>query len=118
MMSVLWITINEGMIMNRKPTSPGEILFEEFLMPLEMTQKELAEHLQCDYKVINRIINEKASVSPEMAIKLAAAFNTTPSFWLNAQMAVDLWRLRSRKPKIRSLITRHRHVRRRLASKT
>lgn len=106
--------------MQRKPTSPGEILFEEFLIPLEMTQKELAEHLQCDYKVINRIINEKANVSPEMAIKLAAAFNTTPSFWLNAQMALDLWRLRAQKPKIRSLFRTHRnnrHSRSQYASK-
>lgn len=94
--------------MNRKPTSPGEILFEEFLVPLEITQKELADHLECDYKVINCIINEKASVSPEMAIKLAAAFNTTPSFWLNAQIAMDLWRLRTQKPKICSLIRYHR----------
>jgi addiction module HigA family antidote len=90
--------------MNRKPTSPGEILYEEFLVPLEITQRELADHLACDYKVINRIINEKASVSPEMAVKLAAAFNTTPSFWLNAQMAIDLWKLRTQRPKIRSLI--------------
>ena len=76
--------------MHRKPTSPGEILFEEFLVPLEMTQKELAEYLKCDYKVINRIVNEKANVTPGMAMKLAAAFNTSPTFWLNAQMAVDL----------------------------
>lgn len=95
--------------MQRKPTSPGEILFEEFLVPLGMTQKELAEYLKCDYKVINRIINEKASVTPGMAIKLGAAFNTTPAFWLNAQMAMDLWKLRAEKPKIRSLI-RHRRV--------
>ncbi|MES2344818.1 MAG: HigA family addiction module antitoxin [Chlamydiota bacterium] len=89
--------------MKRKPTSPGEILFEEFLKPLELTQKELAEHLGCDYKVINRIVNERASVTPEIAIKLAAAFETTPDFWLNAQMAVDLWSLRTQKPKIRPL---------------
>ena len=85
--------------MKRKPTSPGEILFEEFLVPLEMTQKELAEHLNCDYKVINRVINEKASVTPAMAMKLGAAFNTTPTFWLNAQMAVDSWRLRTQNQK-------------------
>jgi len=69
-----------------------------------LTQQDLASHLGCDYKVINRIVNEKASVTPEMALKLAAAFKTTPDFWLNAQMAVDLWLLSSRKPKIRPLI--------------
>src|SRR3990172_4887954 len=97
--------------MRRKPTSPGEILEEEFLKPLGLTQKELAEHLGCDYKVINRIVNERASVSPEIAIRLAAAFKTTPDFWLNAQMAVDLWNLRSRKTKIRPLIRARRKIR-------
>jgi addiction module HigA family antidote len=58
--------------MKRKPTSPGEILSEEFLKPLGISQKELAAHLHCDYKVVNRIVNEKASVTPEMAVKLAA----------------------------------------------
>ena len=95
--------------MQRKPTSPGEILLEEFLIPLGLSQKELAVHLDCDYKVINRIINEQTSVTPEMATKLAAAFKTTPDFWLNAQMAIDLWSLRTKKPKIKPLIrTRHR----------
>ncbi len=94
--------------MRRKPTSPGEILIEEFLKPLDLTQRQLADHLDCDYKVINRIVNEQTAVTPEMATKLAAAFDTTPDFWLNAQMAVDLWLLRTKKPKIRSLIQRHR----------
>lgn len=90
--------------MKRKPTSPGEILYEEFLVPLELTQKELAEHIGCDYKVINRIVNEQASITPEMAIRLALELDTTPDFWLNAQMAIDLWQLQAKKPKIRSLI--------------
>jgi addiction module HigA family antidote len=96
--------------MKRKPTSPGEILNEEFLKPLGITQKDLANHLGCDYKVINRIINERTTVTPEMAMKLAMAFKTTPDFWLNAQMALDLWQLR-RKPKIRPLIRIRRHSR-------
>jgi len=90
--------------MRRKPTSPGKILFEEFLKPLEITQKEFANHLDSEYKVINRIVNERASVTPQIAIKLAAALDTTPDFWLNAQIALDLWKLRSKKPKIRSLV--------------
>lgn len=94
--------------MQRKPTSPGEILFEEFLVPLQMTQKELAAHIGCDYKVINRIINEKAGITVHLALKLAAAFDTTPDFWLNAQMALDLWHQRDQKPKIPSLISRRR----------
>jgi antitoxin HigA-1 len=76
---------------NREPTAPGEILKEEFLVPLGITQKQLADHLGCDVKVINRIVNGRTSITVEMAIKLAAAFNTTPDFWLNAQKAVDLY---------------------------
>jgi antitoxin HigA-1 len=79
------------MKLKRKPTSPGEILREEFLEPLGLTQKRLADHLDCDIKVINRLVNEKTSVSAELALKLSAAFDTTPEFWLNAQRAVDLY---------------------------
>jgi addiction module HigA family antidote len=76
----------------RQPTSPGEILREEYLVPLGMTQKELADHLGCDVKVINRLVNGRTSVSAEMALKLGATFRTSPEFWLNAQKAVDLFR--------------------------
>jgi addiction module HigA family antidote len=79
---------------SRKPTTPGEILKEEFLAPLEMTQKQLADHLSVDIKVINRIVNGRSGVSPTLALKLAHAFNTTPNFWLNAQTAVDLYEAR------------------------
>lgn len=76
----------------RQPTTPGEILREEFLLPLAMTQKQLADHLDCDVKVVNRIVNGRAAVSTEIALKLGAAFRTSPDFWLNAQKAVDLFR--------------------------
>ena len=75
----------------RKPTSPGEILREEDLIPLRLTQKRVAESLGCDVKVVNRIVNGRTSVTAEMALKLGAAFRTTPEFWLNAQKAVELW---------------------------
>ncbi len=69
----------------RMPTTPGEILREEFLTPLGMTQRRLADHLGYDVKVVNRIVNGRTSVTAEMALKLGAAFRTTPEFWLNAQ---------------------------------
>ncbi len=75
----------------RKPTSPGEILQEEFMKPLGLTQKELADHIGCDVKVINRIINGRSAVTASLALKLAAVLNTTPEFWLNAQKAVDIY---------------------------
>ena len=76
----------------REPTTPGEIVREEFLAPLGMTQKELADHIGCDVKVINRLVNGRTSVSAEMALRLGATFRTSPEFWLNAQKAVDLFR--------------------------
>jgi len=80
----------------RRPTSPGEILRHEYLIPLAMTQKQLADHLGCDIKVVNRLINGRTSVSAEMALKLGATFRTSPEFWLNAQLAVDLHRAEAR----------------------
>jgi addiction module HigA family antidote len=79
------------MLRKREPTSPGEILREEFLKPLGLTQRQVADHLGCEVKVINRIVNGRTGVTPEMALKLGAAFRTSPEFWLNAQKAVDLY---------------------------
>lgn len=75
----------------RKPTTPGEILQEEFLTPLELTQKELADHIDYDVKVINRLINGRTGVTAPLALKLAAILNTSPEFWMNAQKAVDIY---------------------------
>ena len=85
---------------NRKPTAPGEILHEEYLAPLGLTQKALADHLGCDIKVINRIVNGRTAVTAEMALKLAAAFDTTAEFWLAAQRAVDLYEASKRISKL------------------
>jgi len=76
---------------NRQPTTPGEILHHEFLVPLRMTQKRLADHLGCDVKVVNRIVNGRSAVTAGMALKLGAAFGMSPDFWLNAQKACDLY---------------------------
>jgi addiction module HigA family antidote len=95
-------TIEGTMKRLREPTSPGEILREEFLIPLGMTQKDLADHVGCDVKVINRIVNGRTSVSAEMALKLGATFRTSPEFWLNAQKAVDLYRAGNRVEKLPS----------------
>jgi len=79
------------MKVHREPTTPGEILSEEFLKPLGMTQKELADHIGCDVKVVNRIVNGRTSVTAEMAIRLGAALRMSPEFWLIAQQAVDIY---------------------------
>ena len=82
------------------PTTPGEILQQEYLAPLEMSQKELADHIGQDVKVINRIVNGRSAVTAEVVLKLAAAFRTTPEFWLNAQKAVDLHAARAKLGKL------------------
>lgn len=76
----------------RKPTTPGEILKEEFLVPLKMTQKQLADHISCDVKVINRLINERCALTAAMALKLAATFRTSAEFWINAQDSLDIYK--------------------------
>lgn len=76
---------------NRPPTTPGEVLTEEFLAPLEITQTQLAERLGVHVNSINQLANGKKAVSAEMAWKLAKAFDTTPEFWMNLQTACDLW---------------------------
>ena len=66
------------MKIQREPTTPGEILSEEFLKPLAMSQTDLADHIGCDVKVVNRIVNGRSSVTAEMAIRLGAASQDEP----------------------------------------
>jgi antitoxin HigA-1 len=77
---------------DRPPTLPGEMLLEEFLKPLGMTQAELAERIGISYVRLNEIINGRRGVTPSTALRLAKALGTTPQFWLNGQLAVDLYR--------------------------
>ena len=80
--------------MTRKPTSPGEMLHEEFLKPLHLTQRKFADHIGVEVKTINRIVNERQTLTPELAAKFAAAFNMSVEFWLSLQMGLDIWNLR------------------------
>ncbi len=75
----------------RNPTTPGEMLSEEFLKPLGLTQKKFADHIGVDIKTVNRIIKARTAVTPELAVKFAAALSTSAEFWLNLQHAVDIW---------------------------
>ncbi len=75
---------------NRIPTHPGEILLEEYLRPLGLTQVALAQHLGVPTQRINEIIRGKRGITPETAWLLSQAFRTTPQFWLNLQSQYDL----------------------------
>lgn len=76
---------------NRRPTHPGETLLEEFLKPLGLTQREAAARLRISYPRMNEIVNGKRSVTAETALRLSRFTGTEPEFWLNLQLAVDLW---------------------------
>ena len=75
---------------NRSTTHPGIILLEEFLNPMELTQKELADHLDIPIQRINEIVRGKRGISSDTAWLLSGAFNTSPEFWLNLQSMYDL----------------------------
>lgn len=87
---------------NRIPTHPGEILLEDFLKPLGVSQVALAEHLDIPIQRINELVRGKRGVSPETAWLLAGALGTTPEFWINLQANHDLVRNRPKK-KVRQL---------------
>jgi len=75
---------------NRTPTHPGEILLEEFLKPLGVTQVAFAEHIGVSVQRVNELIRGKRGVSPETAWLLSQALGTTPQFWVNLQANHDL----------------------------
>ncbi len=75
---------------NRIPSHPGEILQEQFLEPLGLTQVALSEHLEIPVQRINEIVRGKRGVTPETAWLLAQALDTSPEFWINLQANYDL----------------------------
>ncbi len=76
---------------NREPTHPGEMLLEEFLIPLKISQKQLADAMQVPFQRVNEIVNQRRGVTPETALRLARVLGMTPSFWLKLQLAWDLY---------------------------
>lgn len=77
---------------HRSPTHPGEMLLEEFLNPMNLTQRELAEAIRVPYQRVNEIINGRRGVTPATALRLAQFFGTTAGFWMNLQLRWDLYR--------------------------
>ncbi len=73
------------------PCHPGEIIKEHYLLPLKLTVTQIAKDLHISRKTFSDIVNKHAGISPEMALKLAKAFNTTPELWINMQRSYDLW---------------------------
>jgi antitoxin HigA-1 len=76
---------------DRPPTHPGEMLLEEFLNPMELTQRELADALHVPYQRVNDIVHGRRSITPSTALRLARFFGNTPTFWMNLQLRWDLY---------------------------
>jgi antitoxin HigA-1 len=83
------------------PPHPGEILRELCLEPLGISVTEAARALGVARKTLSAILNGRSGISPEMAIRLGKAFNTSPESWLNQQVQYDLWQAEQRSPNLR-----------------
>ena len=85
---------------NRQPTHPGEMLREEFLIPMNLTQKELADSIKVPYQRINEIISGKRGVTPSTALRLAKYFGMSADFWLNLQIKFDLYLVQKKEKQV------------------
>lgn len=76
---------------DREPTHPGEMLLREFLLPLGMTQQDLARAIRVQYQRVNEIVRGRRGVTPSTALRLARFFGVSPGFWMNLQLRWDLY---------------------------
>ena len=76
---------------HRSPTHPGEMLLEEFLNPMGLTQRELADAIHVPYQRVNDIVNGRRSITPSTALRLAKYFNMSADFWMNVQLRWELY---------------------------
>lgn len=79
------------MMTKRKPVSVGEMLEEEFMTPLGLTQTALAKAMGVERRLVNELCNGRRAVTVDTALMLSRAFGNTPEFWLNVQRRTDLW---------------------------
>lgn len=80
---------------HRPPTHPGEMLREEFLLPMNISQRDLADAIHVPYQRVNELVNQKRGVTPGTALRLAKFFNVSADFWLNLQIRWDLYKAQS-----------------------
>ena len=92
---------------DRVPTHPGEMLLEEFLIPADLTQRELADAIRVPYQRVNELVNGRRGVTPSTALRLARYFNVSPGYWLNLQTRWDLYHARKQEAKeLESIVPR------------
>ena len=80
---------------NRRPIHPGQVLLHEFLVPMGITQKILAKHLKWSYARVNEIVNGRRGVTMDTALSFSETFETSVEFWINLQVAYDLYDAKS-----------------------
>lgn len=80
------------MSIDREPTHPGEILRDDFLTPLGLTQMDLARRIGVSFRTVSEIVNRRRAVTPEMALRLGKLFGTGPEVWINLQSNYDLYK--------------------------
>ena len=76
---------------HREPIHPGEMLLEEFLKPMELTQRDLADGIHVPYQRVNEIVNGRRGITPSTALRLAKFFGNSEGFWMNLQLRWDLY---------------------------
>jgi addiction module HigA family antidote len=76
----------------RQPFTPGEILLEEFMQPLNLSASQLARRMKVSNDRVYDILNQKRGITPDTAIRLSKVFGTSVDFWLNLQIKTDLWK--------------------------
>jgi addiction module HigA family antidote len=85
---------------DRVPTHPGEMLLEEFLKPMGMTQQQLARQIRVPFQRVNELVNRRRGVTPATALRLSRLFGNTPDFWMNLQIRWDLYRAQKKEAEI------------------
>ena len=91
---------------HRTPTHPGEVLLEEFLRPLGLTQRDVAGAIGVPYQRVNEIVRGRRGITPSTALRLGRCFGTTPSFWMNLQLRWDLYHVRRSEARQLERVTR------------
>ena len=91
---------------HREPTHPGEMLLEEFLKPMELSQRDLADGIRVPYQRVNELVNRRRGITPATALRLAKYFGNTPGFWMNLQLRWDLYHAQQSEAKALQTIRR------------
>lgn len=93
---------------HREPTHPGEMLLEEFLKPMRLSQRDLAEGIRVPYQRVNELINKRRGITPATALRLAKFFGNSPAFWMNLQLRWELYHARQTEADVLRMIRRAR----------